>query len=296
MIKALKRYQANFLPAKLKKILATYTYTFNPSYCFFNDTHYLAMRTYLADEGEIKGKIFIWKNDIDIHTLDLSSYFKKKLGVNKVADPKLFLMNNRVFGTFNTGREFNKFNKLFLFSLTKEGVYEHFTCKFDERANIEKNWAFYYYKNDLYALYSLNPLTIIKACNIGKDFIRFEIYYQDKKQSLVNHSIGTQLLNFEGEILGISHKKVSFKGSRMYLGRPIKFSLSNEPRIELGKKWFLIHSIKSLFGDRHKFNNQLISCTYFSGLSKLKDEIIVSYGINDVEYNIIKVDKNKLWE
>jgi hypothetical protein len=97
-----------------------------------------------------------------------------------------------------------------------------------------------------------------------------------------NLTIGTQLSKIGGKYCFVAHKKVYVRGKKMYLG---KFCVLNfeDMTISPGKYW-LVHSLKSLFGAKIKTNTNLFSCTYFSGIQTFNETIKLGYGVNDVDF------------
>jgi len=182
-----------------------------------------------------------------------------------------------------------------LFSVNTSQISSYHCCEYDKRTAIEKNWAFYSERNQLFALYSLNPLTIIQASHTEAHKMEFKDNFIDDKQNFKNYSIGTPLIKLDNGYGFIAHKKITINGNRLYLGKPITLNLNKKPTL-LSKPKFLIHSFGSLLGNRFKFNKQLISCTYFSGLFSDNKKLILSYGINDVNYNIVRIDQKKIWQ
>lgn len=294
MVKRLINYESYVLPQKLVYRLKQYSYAFNPSFVKYKGNNYLAVRVYDDNQKKILALIFIWTNTDNFKLIDLSQYFYTKLDFKKVADPKLFVMDNKVYCTFNTGDGIDSNNKLVLLELYENEIKKYFCCDYEFRTKTEKNWAFYIENNQLFVFYSLSPLTILKAVKIGKDSILFDKYFFDDNQNFKNCSIGTPLLKIKGSYRFIAHKKYYRKRKRLYLGRLSTLTLKDKPSVNI-KKGFVFHSFRSLFGDNHKFNKNLISCSYFSGLCEDREDIILSYGINDVNSNLVKINKNKLW-
>jgi len=291
----LSKHSTFTLPNKLLALLNEYEFIFNPSYSECNGGRYLAIRLCKNKKSLVISKVFYWEDSSinDIFDLDLSSFFKNKINLSKVADPKLFILNKKLHCTFNTGQPKGRDNKVFICVLNKVSVESYFECIYDQRVRVEKNWSFFYKKNKLHCLYSIYPLTILKVDQYDKNKIHF---IEDKKieQPITKgYTIGTPLLKVENVYYLIAHKKVFFKGKRLYYGCLFKLDLNNKVCMTK-EKHILFHSIKSLFGDKFKFNKRLISCTYFSGLYMKEDKFIVSYGVNDIDWNLVELNKQTL--
>lgn len=296
MVTRLKSLKSYDLPSSVINILNGYTYVFNPSYIYWDKVNYLAVRVYDSENKakSIKALILIWENNELIKQIDLLSFFQKTLKISKVADPKLFLMNGKVFGTFNTSHAVKKPNNLVMFELNKTSFKDYFFCHYEKRSRTEKNWAFFLKNSELYALYSLSPFTIIKARNREFNKVVFEKHYSNQKLNYKNYSIGTPLIELNKNFGFIAHRKIMIKGKLIYLGKPCKLEINNEFNLFVNRK-ILFHSLRSLFGNKFKFNKNLISCSYFSGISKVGEGLVIGYGINDLKWNLVKLKPRKLW-
>lgn len=294
MVLQLKKYSETIIPDALEKKLSKYKYTFNPSYIVYGALKYFAIRVYDELSESILALLFIWDNEESITSINLSKYFKSSTNLSKVSDPKLFILNDSVWGTFNNGHTEGNDNILGMFQIGNSKIEKHFFCKYQKRSKIEKNWSFYTVNKKIFALYSLMPLTILKLTHLESDSAFFEDYYIDKTINFKNYSIGTQLTKFENDHFFIAHKKIIRKGKRLYLGKVFSLNVDKEIKLKSGKR-FLIHSFKSLFGDKKKFNKNLISCTYFSGIYSVKNLLYLCYGINDVKWNTVVIKIKKIW-
>lgn len=295
MVLSLKKYSKDFIPENIKNDILNYKYSFNPSYVSTENKNYLAIRLLETESKKIIVKIYCWEDDKNFTNLNLSEYFLKHLNISKVADPKLFMMNNNVWCTFNTGYISDAYNKIGLFEITNEKIGLTYLCSYSKRARIEKNWAFFKKNEQLFCLYSLSPLKILKAKVYKDSVIDFEDFYENKLQDFKNYTIGTPLVEDADYFYFVSHRKFYYKGKRLYFGRPFKLSFKKKEPYVQKCKYLLFHSLKSLFGDKFKFNKNLISCTYFSGIQKVNDHMMLIYGINDVQWNSILIKKRKLW-
>ncbi|MCL8006538.1 hypothetical protein M8845_03765 [Gelidibacter japonicus] len=295
MVTRLEKYESFPLPDKLNSTLANFSYVFNPSFIAYENMNYMAIRVFDDQLQTIIALLFMWDDEASIQQINLSEYFSKHLSFIKVADPKLFIMDNKVYGTFNTGDASKEPNQLMLIELSSFDIKSYKYCDYNERMRTEKNWAFYTENNELYALYSLNPLTILKGSKINNSLISFEKYYCDENQNFNNYSVGTPLLKLGDTYCFLAHKKYYRKRKRLYLGRMCELSTMVKPKLKVSKP-ILIHSFYSLLGNKHKFNKNLISCTYFSGIHKLKDKLILSYGVNDVSWNVKIIKESKIWQ
>ncbi len=295
MILTLKRYGHNTIPKSIKSILKTYKYVFNPSFVEYEGICYLAIRVYDESSNSIWSKLYMWSNTLEVIELNLSEKFKDKLQLDKVADPKLFVMNNAVWGTFNSGYEADKDNALVLFKIENLKITDYYNCSYKGRQSVEKNWAFYFYNNEIYALYSLNGLSVLKGQNTQANVMEFFEESREDAMCFGAYTIGTPMVLYKNEYLFFAHRKVTRRGKRLYLGKPFWYQPGEKPKLRAASRNYYVHSYRSLLGVTHKFNPSLISCTYFSGLFLSGKKVILGYGINDVSWRIVKINISKLW-
>lgn len=297
MIKTLSNYSCSgLIPEAVRKFLKAYPYVFNPSIIDGDGGLYMAIRTYNEESERIEALLFFWVCSERFQWINLTNYFKEEGAIERVADPKLFkLEDGSICGTFNTGYTERASNSIFFFELHKTFIKSYYRCVYNKRERIEKNWSFYNYNNELFVLYSINPLRILKCSKSEKTLKCEEIYVSSSNTSLGNLSLGTPLLSVSKDaFIFIAHKKYFYKKKRLYLGKPMIFNTQTNTIVPQSS--LVIHSLTSLRGSEKKFNPNLISCTYFSGIMKMKENIIVTYGINDVAWNIIRLKYNKLWK
>lgn len=298
MVKTLKKHTKQYLPPSLLKHLEHYSYVFNPSIVCHLDSFLMSMRVYDTASKTIQAHLYAWKEDAPYSFINLTEYFMDAMAIQKVADPKLFVMNNEVWGTFNTGYISEGTNQLVLFQMKDAKIQTYFICVYSKRTSVEKNWAFFMKDNSIYALYGIEQGNVLKATSSDVatgGSLNFETYTTNKENNYKGYTIGTPLVALSNTTYGcIGHKKITVKGKRLYLGRAFKFSPFTEKPLETSSP-YLIHSLSSLRGTSFKFNKNLISCTYFSGLTMYNDEFIISYGINDVAWNMVSIKKHTLW-
>ncbi|WP_040251232.1 hypothetical protein [Psychroserpens mesophilus] len=294
MLKQLKNSPRFPLSNTLLNELNKNKFVFNSSLVIHNGFVYVAFRVYDDKSKAILAFIYVLEGDRIINCINLSEYFLKNENVIKVADPKMFIMNDKVHCTFNTGDAIKDVNSIFLLDIENNSIGNYFICNYVERMRTEKNWAFFNHKGKLLALYSLNPLTLLEATEIKEKQIRFKAYFTDKTQNFINYSIGTPLVEIDGNYGFIAHKKYFRKRKRLYIGKPCTLNMNAKPALKVNKR-ILIHSLKSLLGEQHKFNKNLISCSYFSGIQIHDNDLVISYGINDIDWNIATIKTINIW-
>src|SRR5690606_23130044 len=121
-----------------------------------------------------------------------------------------------------------------------------------------------------------------------------EIYSSDQKTAPL--SIGSQVVELSDGHGLIGHRKIRLFDKRLYYGVPVKVRNIDGKYIMEISNMRLIHSYASLLGARVKHNKNLISCTYFSGLDFIGDQVILGYGINDVSFGLAMLNPSQLWK
>ncbi|RDK84807.1 hypothetical protein [Marinirhabdus gelatinilytica] len=294
MVVRLKNNEQYNLPKQVQKTLNKYAYVFNPSLVISRENHYLAIRAFCKESNSILALLFVWNDKKEVQEVNLTHYFCSRLKLVKVADPKLFVLEEEVYGTFNSGDAIKGSNSIILFQLDKSLIKNYYECIYSDRIKTEKNWAFFKEKEEMFVLYSLDPLKILKLDKVSENKIFFKNFFCDPTQRLKNHSIGTPLIRVKNGYGFIAHKKLYRKRKRLYLGKMAILKTSG-PVVVSVRSIPIIHSFESLLGSKFKFNKNLISCSYFSGLYRYQNKLILGYGINDIDYNIVIVNKKKLW-
>ena len=244
---------------------------------------------------------FIGRCDVDgrlvAPVVSLGEHYAAELGV-PVCDPKLLRSGSRCWMTFNTGH-FEKPNRIFVAQVEPD-LGPLWEVAYDGRSKIEKNWAFFEHDGALHALYNAAPTIVLREAGRFGQTIRFERLSiadtaagkaKKKTTKQPQITIGTQpvLLDDAGTYGFIGHRRWYWRGKRIYLGTPMTLRMNNGAPdvVPSGKLW--AHSLPALFGDRIKHNPNLISCTYFAGMSVSDGRALVSYGINDVDFSMAEM-------
>jgi hypothetical protein len=278
----------------LKDALTRYTNEeaaeiFNPSWAHTNELDFFCYRCHDQAKDTLDSILLIISGD-EIKRINLSQ------GVNhKVADPKFFWKQDSLWITYNTGYSKNQ-NELYVQQVHPD-LGKPKLVKYNGRTNLEKNWGFFAFQDTLLAVYSLNPLIILKLDQqTENDWVMLPYYEAPVDKSLGKLSIGTQPYLHQDNYYLIAHRKIRFGPKRLYYGMPIRIYNNNtEWRLELFPKK-LIHSYKALLGSSQKLNKNLISCTYFSGLTIEDNQARLSYGINDQDFGITACPLETLWK
>lgn len=271
---------------------------FNPSLALVDDVWHIAFRANRAEAGSPIGG-YVARLDGTGSLLDLGSR-AAELGIEKVADPKLVVLDGVLHVTFNTGYVAGKPNAVYLQRIG--GVPgDPQRCELPGRQRIEKNWAFYLDGDGLLrALYSLEPVRSLRLVDgrIGGDGpLTFAFSLEATAPAPHAFTIGTQLSSVgagETAVL-IAHRKVFLRRRRAYSGVAVELDLrSAEPRI-IRRGRPLLHSLGSLRRVRQPRNPNLYSATYCSGLQVVDGTAVIGYGVNDTGSGIAGVPYGTLW-
>ena len=270
---------------------------FNPSHCRIGDDEILTIRARGAKHATRFSSFLIHQNPAKNQSsiLNLTDELAP-LALGYIADPKLFAVGREIWTTFNTGHTAGP-NRLFVMRVfpSRGSPVE---CRYPRRQPIEKNWAFFRRDDSWFSLYSCNPLRILKARGaIDSGVMEFEDCFprEAPAPSVPRWSIGTPLCFVEGKGRFIVHEKLRFLRRKIYLGRAAELAIGRDHADIRVSSRRLAHSWLSLLGSRIKHNPSLISCTYFSGLSRDGDEMLMLYGINDVGFGAATMPWDALW-
>lgn len=293
----LKNKQTN-LTKRLNDALAVQQIVnvFNPSICLYGDKIYITFRgSQASGKKPFDAYLLIIVNDTENQQLiNLTEILSKYAA--PVADPKLLILEDNIWVTFNTGWS-KDFNEIYLSQITP-CIQPPKRCVYHNRQQIEKNWSFFMRGDKLLALYMLENAQFLSAdLHQYSDKIVFSdcSILSSRLPDLKHYSQGTQVLNYQHQYYLVAHRKFYRKEKALYIGRMVKFSLEGK-RVEFAlSRKYIFHSLKSLMGAKKKHNDNLISCSYFSGLSMRDDEILLAYGVNDVDFCFSEISYKRLW-
>jgi len=272
---------------KFKKSLSSLSIhnVFNPSFYIDENVEIFSFRAIKSGEDKISSFVIIKDKEKQI-IKNISEEFSEKLDTDQLIDPKVTKLDNELYLTFNSGWNPRR-NSLFVMKIypviepPKKIIY-------NKRKEQERNWTFFFEDGDIYALYWVNPLKILKLKRRGEESWEFEDYYSGNEEQNIpsDLTIGTQLYKSKGGYNFVAHKKIKFLWKKIYFGKFCSFDFGNK-KIKTGKKW-LVYSLKSLLGSKIKHNTNLFSCTYFSGLQIFDGSVTLGYGVNDIEPDFSK--------
>ena len=253
---------------------------FNPSFYITADVKIMAFRAIPIGSKILTSYVSIEQNGSrKIH--DITSEYEEQFGEKRLIDPKVFKLHDGIYITFNTGLTPGGNNIYVMKIYPKLGLPKR--IKYANRQDQERNWAFFSENDEVYALYTIEPLRILKLRKRDSNSWEFEDHYGTKPTNGIQNTftIGTQLFKAKGEYFFVAHRKLSIFKKKFYVGKLCMFDF-HQREIRKGKCW-LVHSLRSLLGCLPKHNTNLLSCTYFSGLQINKNRLLLGYGVNDVK-------------
>lgn len=254
---------------------------FNPSFYMTDDLKILTFRAIPDGDDRLTSYVVVQNVMTNISADCLS------LGCLQLIDPRVFQVNDEFWVTFNSGHVASG-NDIFVMKVHPQ-LEEPKRVVFNARQSQERNWSFFSRDGEIYALYWICPLKILRLKQETHSTWEFEEYFSEQPATLSglsNVTIGTQLAEHDGKYYFMGHGKHIVKGKKLYLGRSCCLDFDNRS-VSYGKRWFA-YSKQSLHGDQTKHNNNLFSCTYFSGIQIVDGKVLLGYGINDVDYGFSK--------
>jgi hypothetical protein len=303
-IEQMCRHPAGWFASALQALAdgGGYSNVFNPSLARLAGRWHLAFRAE-SHPGEKPFRAYYTHATGDRFSppLDLSEALAHE-GLPRIADPKLFTLDDRVYLTFNTGNLGIEPNALYLMQVWPTlGAPQR--CEAEGRQTVEKNWAFYRdRKGDLAVIYSLSPLVRLRhvAGVVGSADVLFFERAASTESCGKGLSIGTQMTFADsGTSYLVAHEKPGLLGKRGYVGRLVRltFDQHGEAAIAVSAAR-LIHSYRKLIPAKKRHNPNLLWAVYFAGavLDDNSESLSLSYGINDTEFGFAELPLVQLWK
>lgn len=275
---------------------------FNPSVVIEGDVTYIAVRAETSPgERPFRALLLTVRDGRVDDVVDLSAGLRSVTDA-KAADPKLVRMGAEIYVTFNTGKTASGENDIYLQRIAPVlGPPQQ--CIVHDRRRIEKNWGFYLLPDGVPRfIYSIAPLTLLRLSDgelgssptltftpeltapMPADFPRLHIGSQP-------------LMSAEGRALVAANRQVQLRVSRhkFYFGLIAEIDLVSGSLVRLSRHP-LIHSWGSMLPpQREPHNPGLWSATYFSGLDRDGDDLVLSYGVNDREGHVARIAERSVW-
>ena len=254
---------------------------FNPSFYTNGELTIFAFRAIPNGEDRLASFVSVTDETGSRSLTEISSAWPEMLSVPRFIDPKLARINGEHYVTFNSGYVPGG-NDIFVMKVHPElGAPRRVLYR--GRQEQERNWAFFSEGGEVYALYRISPLTILRLGRADSEVWEMEEEFREPGSigSLPRDlTIGTQLSKQDHRYHFIAHRKLRLLGKKIYLGKHCALDLRAR-RVSSSRYW-LVHSLKDLLGSRTRHNTNLLSCTYFSGIQATGERLSLGYGVNDV--------------
>jgi predicted GH43/DUF377 family glycosyl hydrolase len=299
----LARHQLSDTESRLATVATDHglSNVFNPSIAHHGDDYFVAFRAE-SFMGERPFRAYVARFHADgTYVLTDLSATNAELGTPKTADPKLVELEGEVFVTFNTGNVHAGENSIYLQQVTP-AVGPPQRCVVAPRRMVEKNWAFFSIAGQLKLIYSLAPLTIwrLRSGTLGtSNNLVFEAdITAPMPGQFPRIHIGSQpLMTGGGRAIVVANQQRPLPGlpRKIYFGRLVSLDLEQGRLIAISRRG-LLHSWRSMLPRLKPHNPGLFSATYFSGVSRSGEQLVLSYGVNDTSAGIAKLPESSLWK
>lgn len=164
---------------------------FNPSFYASSTLNIFAFRAIPDGSGELVS--FVSVEDKSGRTLSrISPELFQGMDARRLIDPKVFTVGEAVYLTFNSGWIPSGRNDIFVMQVyptlgePKKVIYE-------ARRDLERNWAFFSERGEVYAIYQIAPLVILKLEKVSANSWSLVDHYRSGDENLPHDlSLGTQ--------------------------------------------------------------------------------------------------------
>ena len=262
---------------------------FNPSFVVGEGTTVFGFRAIREGQEELCSFLSV-EGERGIETLNLSEETVDLVDGPRIIDPKLFRLEDGIYATFNTGWDPPR-NQIYVMKVHPE-LGEPKRVTWDGRRGQERNWAFFEEDGEIFALYWLDPLIVLRLRDRNASVWEFVEHERETKsggrrKGLSGLTIGTPLAEVDGRYVFVAHRKIRVPRRKLYVGRLMSLDVREGSVQPLGP--WLTHSLSSLLGSRTKHNTNLFSCTYFSGIQAVPGGVQLGYGVNDVDWGFASI-------
>lgn len=211
------------------------------------------------------------------------------LGGNRVRDMKLFEGNSRVYATFNTGHpdSISGSNRIYVSQI--ESLDSPMEVVLPKRRRVEKNWGFFFSGPELWAIYSVNPLVLLRQVKVKNNVIHMREAYRGKRILSLPTSIGSQPIA-EDQILRFTvHLKPSISKLRFYLPKIAELHLESR---EISYSRAILPLRHTSFAPS-KWNPLAMGVNYASGFAKSGNDYLIGFGQADHNAKFGRLSQDK---
>lgn len=217
-------------------------------------------------------------------------------------DLKLFPFQGTAWVTFNDGHPSKMSKNSLLVGPLDKTLARCRSAEIPGRNRIEKNWGFFEWRGELNAVYSLQPLTIVRAngpidgtSNVVNFSVVTSVYSPELERFSLGSSsswaIGSQPIRVGDSLVLTVHQKTHVLGKfRRYYVHLVQIEIPDSGEVSLSRVSApMIHSLANLRA-RSASNPFAFGVTYASGIERVGDHsFAVGYGIRDRELRIVSI-------
>ena len=209
--------------------------------------------------------------------------------LNWHADPRYFSLKGRLYLAWNDGGN-KPVNNQFLVEMDQDGlrpIGKARVMSCSPRRQIEKNWMLFEMDGDVYAIYSIAPLSVLKFDLDQPDRLdgveasltgwspAYEEFYGVMRGSAQPIRMGERFLT-------LAHSSFNTTDGRLYVANFYTFSAAMPFTVEAAMTDpFELPNPKGSHFDFPRLNAEVLEVVYPCGMVATANDLIISYGIND---------------
>ena len=208
-------------------------------------------------------------------------YDGQMIDTGKYNTAKLFSLRGKLYAQVND----NKQSKDIAVIDVEEGKIIQLYYK--HKNEVEKNWIIYEHGGEVYCIYQIAPLIILKRTKISSNQWVFEDHYKSPNtESKINIRGGSPATVMGDSVFFMGNQVVPAKYLKVYFGNFLRLNLKD--MVVSGTDGWA-HNFNAMCGLGRIGTSQMFSCTYFSGMEMDQENILLSYGVNDVRANFARI-------
>lgn len=217
---------------------------------------------------------------------------RKTLGERSLswhADPRYFVLKGRIYLSWNDGGN-RPHNNQFLVEMTPDGLMpagKARTMSCSPRRQIEKNWMLFEANGEVYAVYSIAPLSVLKFDFSQPDRLDGKVVSLTGWSTAYEEFFGVlrgsaQPLRMGDSFLTLAHSSFKTPSGRVYCACFYSFSAGAPFRVQAASQQpFELPNPRGTTFQFPQLNAEVSEVVYPCGVVATGDRLVISYGIND---------------
>lgn len=213
------------------------------------------------------------------------------------ADPRYFILKGKIYLSWNDGGS-RPVNNQFLIEMDVTGLLPAGKARIlscSPRRQIEKNWMLFEANDDVYGIYSIAPLTVMKFDLDHPERLDGKIVSQTGWSTEYEGFYGilrgsAQPIMVDGQFLTLAHSSFKTTAGRMYCASFYRFSTNAPFRVNAATAQPF--ELPNPNGSTFRFprlNAEVSEVIYPCGIVAREGDLVISYGINDEQSAITRV-------